>query len=63
MLENISKDTLYLINLISDIRDAAGDPHGKLMQDELVEHIRKLKEDSDKLRTFIKSIQKYENYN
>lgn len=58
MLDKISKDTLYLINLITDIRDAAGDPHGKLMQDELVEHIRNLKKDSDKLKTLKKKNKK-----
>ena len=35
------KDEEYsLLGLLADIRDAAGDPEGKLMQDELVEHIR-----------------------
>lgn len=33
-----------LLRLLADIRAAAGDPNGRLMQDELVEHIRKLKE-------------------
>lgn len=33
-----------LFRLLADIRAAAGDPSGRLMQDELVEHIRKLKE-------------------
>ena len=36
-----AKDENYiLIGLLADIRAAAGDPDGKLMQDELVEHIR-----------------------
>ena len=35
------KDEDYsLLGLLADIRAAAGDPEGKLMQDELVEHIR-----------------------
>ena len=35
------KDEEYsLLGLLADIRAAAGDPEGKLMQDELVEHIR-----------------------
>ena len=58
MLDKISKDTLYLLNLMSDIRDAAGDPNGKLMQDELIEHIRNLKKDSDKLKTLKKKNKK-----
>lgn len=33
-----------LFRLLADIRAAAGDPSGRLMQDELVEHIGKLKE-------------------
>ena len=36
-----AKDENYiLIGLLADIRAAVGDPDGKLMQDELVEHIR-----------------------
>ena len=31
---------LHLIGVLADIRAAVGDPDGKLMQDELVEHIR-----------------------
>lgn len=40
-------DTIYLLNLLADIREAAGDPEGKLMQDELVEHIRRLREKAE----------------
>ena len=32
------------LRLIVDIRAAAGDPEGKLMQDELVERIRRMRE-------------------
>lgn len=32
-----------LLCLLADIRTAAGDPNGKLMQDELVAHIRKMR--------------------
>jgi hypothetical protein len=39
-----------LLGLIADIRAAVGDPTGKLMQDELVEHCRKLRADNDLLR-------------
>lgn len=35
------KTTTSLFNLIYEIRVAAGDPEGKLMQDELVEKIKK----------------------
>ncbi len=31
------------LRLIADIRAAAGDPEGKLMQDELVERIRRMR--------------------
>jgi len=36
-----------LLHLLARIREAAGDSEGKLMQDELVEHIRKLREQRD----------------
>jgi hypothetical protein len=36
-----------LLNLLADIRAAAGDPEGKLMQDELVEHIAQLYRNSE----------------
>jgi len=39
---------MALLRLVADIRTAVGDPKGKLMQDELVEHCRKLKADSDR---------------
>lgn len=32
-----------LLGLVSDIRAAVGDPKGKLMQDELVEHCRTMR--------------------
>ena len=31
------------LNLLADIRAAVGDPHGRLMQDELVEHCKRLR--------------------
>jgi hypothetical protein len=38
-------DTLAgALRLIADIRAAAGDPEGKLMQDELVSRIRRMRE-------------------
>ena len=36
-----------LLGLLADIRAAVGDPTGKLMQDELVEHCRKLAHSAD----------------
>jgi len=36
-----------LLGLLADIRAAVGDPTGKLMQDELVEHCRKLTHTAD----------------
>jgi len=36
-----------LLYLLARIREAAGDPEGKLMQDELVEHISKLRKQRD----------------
>jgi hypothetical protein len=38
------------LSLLADIRMAAGDPTGKLMQTELVRHIRGLRECADTLR-------------
>lgn len=38
-----------LVSFIADIRKAAGDPTGKLMQDELVAHIAALQADSERL--------------
>lgn len=39
-----------VLNLVADIRKAAGDPHGKLMQDELVELIARQREECDQMR-------------
>ena len=36
-----------LLRLLADIRSAAGDPNGRLMQDELVDHIRTMRRDAD----------------
>lgn len=38
----LNRDNNALLGLIADIRDAAGDPQGKLMQPELVERIRQV---------------------
>jgi hypothetical protein len=36
----VSVEPTVLLGLLADIRAAVGDPNGKLMQDELVEHCR-----------------------
>lgn len=42
------KRTVYsMLGLLANIRDAAGDPRGKLMQSELVDHIAELKRKAD----------------
>lgn len=43
-IAGLREQNASLLRLIADIRAAAGDPNGRLMQDELVENIRKLKE-------------------
>jgi CHASE3 domain sensor protein len=47
MDEQINTDNADTLNaalrLIADIREAAGDPEGKLMQDELVAKIRRMR--------------------
>lgn len=40
-LEEERADNASLHNLLLDIREAAGDPHGRMMLTELVETIRK----------------------
>lgn len=40
-------DSTALLGLVADIRAAVGDPKGELMQDELVEHCRKLAHSED----------------
>lgn len=42
-------DNNSLLHLIARIREAAGDPEGKLMQDELVEYVGKLRKDKERL--------------
>ena len=38
----VSVESTALLGLLADIRAAVGDPTGKLMQDELVEHCRRM---------------------
>lgn len=47
------------LDLIAQIRIAAGDPKGKLMQDQLVEHIAELKAKTDKLDALNSRIAKH----
>lgn len=42
--KELAQENASLYNLLAHIRAAAGDPEGKLMQDELVKHIRSLAE-------------------
>lgn len=42
--EELKSSQASLLNLLADIRAAVGDPHGKLMQDELVQHCRDMRE-------------------
>ena len=39
------------LRLIADIREAAGDPGGRLMQDELVARIRRMREGLKEIRS------------
>lgn len=39
----VSVESTALLGLLADIRAAVGDPTGKLMQDELVEHCRNMR--------------------
>lgn len=41
-ISNLEQENMSLLMLIQRIRVAAGDPNGRLMQDELIEHIKKL---------------------
>ena len=43
----VSVESTALLGLVADIRAAVGDPAGKLMQEELVEHCRKLAHSAD----------------
>ena len=47
---NAQRDEFTLLGLIADIRAAAGDPTGRLMQDELVRHIAAVVKERDDLR-------------
>ena len=45
-----TREEFTLLGLIADIRAAAGDPSGRLMQDELVQHIAGVVKERDDLR-------------
>lgn len=49
-ITDAQRDEFTLLGLIADIRAAAGDPTGKLMQDELVRHIAAVVKERDDLR-------------
>ncbi len=48
-MERLREENASLYHLIADIRAAAGDPEGKLMQDDLVEHVREIRDERDAL--------------
>lgn len=48
-LSGQSSEGYSLLSLLADIRAAVGDPMGKLMQNELVEHCRRLREDKERI--------------
>ena len=50
MDDQIHADNVALLKLLADIRCAAGDPEGRLMQDELVKHIADMRRDHDRYR-------------
>ena len=43
-------NNFFLLSLIADIREAVGDPRGRLMQDELVERCRAMRDALERLR-------------
>ena len=53
---NAQRDEFTLLGLIADIRAAAGDPAGRLMQDELVQHIAAVVKERDDLRERMEGI-------
>ena len=53
---NAQREEFTLLGLIADIRAAAGDPTGKLMQDELVQHIAAVVKERDDLRERMEAI-------
>lgn len=46
-IADLREQNASLLRLIADIRAAAGDPNGRLMLDELVEHIRTMRRGAD----------------
>lgn len=56
-MDNIHTDYVVpltaALRLIADIREAAGDPEGKLMQDELVATIRRMQEERTEIHSAV----------
>lgn len=50
------RDTTSLLSLLADIRRAAGDAGGRLMQAELVQHIARLRDESARLDWLIENV-------
>lgn len=49
----LTRYEVALLRLLGSIREAAGDPEGKLMQDELVDHIRAMREELERLSELV----------
>ena len=47
------------LRLIADIREAAGDPEGKLMQDELVARIREIRQSQTTANETIRALRRF----
>lgn len=52
MKDDPRAEVIELLNLVADIREAVGDPTGKLMQSELVERCRELRVKAERLECF-----------
>lgn len=48
--QQAEEDNYALLRLVGKIREAAGDPTGKMMQPELIAHIREMREERDALQ-------------
>lgn len=49
-------ESTALLGLLADIRAAVGDPKGRLMQDELVDHCQKIREDRNRLLQALRTL-------
>lgn len=56
----VSNEHAALLGLVADIRAAVGDPTGKLMQDELVQHCEKLSQSLDWNRRRVEMLARFQ---